>query len=198
MHPFRAFILEYTEITDSDWKLVEPSLSHKVYQENRFILKEGKVCNHLYFLENGLVRYFISSEGKEKTILFKQPPSCFTSQSSFTQQLPATENIQAIEESAVWMITREDSDRLIDLVPNWNIFLRKLDFHTQHQTHEILKLLECKTPEERYDAMLKFGPDLVDVIPLKHLASYLDMTPQMLTIIHKRHAAKKSRPSYRR
>jgi len=185
MHPFRAFIHQYSSLTDIEWKKIEACLTYKAFPTNRHILKEGKICQHLYFLESGLLRYYTTIDGDEKTKFFTQPPYCFTSQRSFSQSVPSTESIQAIDESFVYQISREDAYRLINEVPNWNAFIRELILEVQYYTQEILEDLQNKTAEDRYKEMLNEGSPLLQNVPLKYLASYLGIAPQSLSRIRK-------------
>ena len=90
---FRKFIENYTPISDKDWKLLEECLQFKVFEKNEIVLKEGEICKHLYFLESGLLRYYLNKDGNQVTKFFTVAPYCFTSQVSFIQERPATENI---------------------------------------------------------------------------------------------------------
>ena len=123
MHPFKAFISMYTEVSDEDWAEIEECLEYKVIQQNRILLKHGMVCQHLYFLENGSIRFFTSSELGENTIHLVSPPSLFTAAQSFSKQIPSDYGIQALEESYVWVLSRQSANRLFE-VESWNNFLK--------------------------------------------------------------------------
>ena len=109
MFEFRKFIENYTPISDEDWQIIAQCLEFKVFEKNEIILNEGEICKHLYFLESGLLRYYLNKDGNEVTKFFTIAPYCFTSQVSFNQEKPATENIQAIEKSVVWQLTLQQS-----------------------------------------------------------------------------------------
>jgi len=125
MHPFKAYMSLHTELNDEDWKKIKPCLTYRIIQEKRIILKPGAICKNLYFLENGSIRYFTIKSGDEMTTHLIQPPFLFTSAHSFTQQIPSIEGIQVAEESYLWVISREDTYKLLE-VPSWNSFLSSL------------------------------------------------------------------------
>ena len=122
MHPFRAFISLYSPISDDDWKMIQPCLTYKIVQQNRILLQQGSICKHLYFLENGAVRFFKIEGETDTTINSIQPPSLFTSAQSFVNQNSSDYGIQATDESYVWVMTREDAYKLTNL-SSWNEFL---------------------------------------------------------------------------
>ncbi len=184
-HPFKDFISKYCPISENDWQQIFPCLKRKVIQPGELILAEGNVCRHVYFLENGFLRYFVWKDGIDVSKFFTNPPYCFTSQRSFTQQIPSNENIEALEESIVWEMTREDAYRLFE-IKSWNTFVRNLVQEVQFFTEEILVELQNKTAEERYKEMLTNGDILLEKVPLKHLASFLGIAPQSLSRIRKK------------
>ena len=185
MRTLRQFIENYTTLSDKDWKQISVCFEKRVVEKDEILLQEGKICRHLYFIESGLLRYFINKEGNDITKFFTEAPYCFTSQVSFTAEKPATENIQAIEKSVVWQTTLKQANDLLEL-KSWNTFIRKLIQEVQYYTEEILQEIQTETAENRYLKMLEKQPQLVQRIPLKHLASYFGIAPQSLSRIRKK------------
>jgi len=115
----------HSEIDDHDWSQIEPCLTYRMYQANRTILKPGTICKNLYFLENGNIRYFIDKDDEQQTTHEILPPFLFTSPHSFARQIPSLEGIQCIEESYLWIISRDDAYKLLE-VPSWEKFISNL------------------------------------------------------------------------
>ncbi len=174
---FRKFIENYVLVSQSDWETISNCFERKEVEKNQTILNEGEICKHLYFLESGLMRYFINKDGNEITKFFTNAPYCFTSQVSFNNEKPATENIQAIEKSVIWQISFQDSNKLFEL-ESWTIFARKITQEVQYFTEQILEEIQSETAEFRYEKMLKNDAELTNRIPLKYLASFLGIAPQ--------------------
>lgn len=191
MHPYRQFIHNYTKITNQDWERITSCLTKRVLPSGHLLLEEGKICRHVYFLESGLLRYFVWKDGNDVTKFFTQPPYCFTSQRSFNNEIPAKESIEVLAESVVWEMSKADAYRLFEL-KNWSTFVRKLTQEVQFFTEEILEELQSETAENRYRKMLLTGDPLLQKVPLKHLASYLGIAPQSLSRIRKKLWAQKT------
>ena len=185
MLEFRKFIENYTPISDDDWQIITQCLEFKVFEKNEIILNQGEICKYLYFLESGLLRYYFNKDGNQVTKFFTIAPYCFTSQVSFNKEKPATENIQAIEKSAVWKLTLQQSNTLFEL-KSWTTFARKILQEVQFFTEEILEEIQTETAEFRYKKMLENDPQLANRIPLKYLASYFGIAPQSLSRIRKK------------
>lgn len=185
MEALRSFISHYTPVSEADWQQIARCFEAKVFEKEEIILQEGKICRHLYFIERGLLRYFIRKDGTDVTKFFTEAPYCFTSQVSFSTEKPANESIQALEKSLVWQTTLQQANELLEL-KSWNTFVRKLIQEVQFYTEKILQEIQTETAEQRYVKMLTQEGDFVQRIPLKYLASYLGIAPQSLSRIRKK------------
>ena len=150
MKKLREFIEKYTSISETDWQIISACFQRRVFEKDEIILAEGKICRHLYFIESGLLRFYINKKGNDITKFFTESPYCFTSQVSFNAEKPAGENIQAIEKSIVWQITLKQTNDLLEL-KSWNTFVRKLIQEVQYFTEEILEEIQTETAEMRYE-----------------------------------------------
>lgn len=184
MHTFRQFIHQYVLLSDKDWAQIEPCLVKKEVTSNTLLLEEGKICRHLYFLEQGLLRFFILKNGNDITKFFTDTAYALTSQNSFANQVPAKESIETLEDCVLWQMTHEDVYRLLEN-NRWSEFVRKLVQEVQFFTEEILEEMQTETAENRYKLILDNNPTLLQRVPLKHLASYLGIAQQSLSRIRK-------------
>lgn len=185
MHPVRAIIHRYIPLYPEDWAKIEPCLEVREFPKGSLILEEGKVCRHLYFLESGLLRFFVWRDGKAASKFFTEAPYCFTSQRSYNQEIPAKESIETLEDSRIWQINRAEASDLLRL-PGWSIFIRKLLQEVQFNTEQILEDLQNVTAGERYRRMLQEQASLLQRVPMKMMASYLGIAPQSLSRIRKK------------
>jgi CRP-like cAMP-binding protein len=186
----RQFIENYTSLPTVEWQQIFECCEKRIVEKDEIILQEGKICSHLYFVESGLLRFYITKEGNDITKFFTEAPYLFTSQASFNSQKPCTENIQALEKCIIWQISHKQTNELYRL-KSWTDFARKITQEVQFFTEEILEELQTETAELRYEKILKNSPALLQRIPLKHLASYLGIAPQSLSRIRKKMTTQK-------
>lgn len=179
---FREFIDKYEVIPDAEWGIIAKYLSHKKYHKNSIILEAGEVCNYFYFLEKGIVRFFLNDDGNEITKFFTAAPFCFTAQHSFKNRVPAGDSIQALDELEVWRISWEAVDKIAYL-KHWSIFTRKFVQEVQFYTEELLIETKSLSAENRYIRLTEKHPEIINRIPLKYLASFLGIAPQSLSRI---------------
>ena len=180
MKELKKFIEKYTIISENDWNIMGKVFTQKKFAKNEIILQEGKVCRYFCFLESGLLRYFYNVDGNEVVKTFTFPPFCFTSEASFINQRPSIENIQAIENSTVWLINYEQYKEL-EKLESWNKFINAL----LNEIDQFLKLmiihLKIFTPEQRYLWLIQNYPQsILQQIPQKDMASFLGIAPQSL------------------
>lgn len=185
LQPLRNFLEIYTPVSEQDWALIASCFEKRIVQKDELVLEAGTICRHLYFVESGLLRYYIIKDGKELTKFFTEAPYCFTSQVSFTSKKAATETIQAIEPCILWRTSLELANDLLAL-QSWNTFIRKLIQEVQAYTEAILQDLQTETAENRYKKMMERNPTLLQRIPLQYLASYFGIAPQSLSRIRKK------------
>jgi len=185
MKTLKQFIQNYTDLPDDDWIIISNAFERKEFQKNELILEEGSVCRYFYFLEEGLIRFFLLNDGNDITKFFTVAPYCFTSNDSFRNQNQAVENIQALEKTVVWQITLKQANDLLEL-KSWNTFTRKFVHEVQSHIEELLMESKNETAENRYLNLLKKYPDLIQKIQLKHLSTFLGIAPQSMSRIRKK------------
>jgi CRP/FNR family transcriptional regulator, anaerobic regulatory protein len=157
-------------------------LTEKQYKKKEFLLREGQVSDKLFFIKQGIIRgYWLEESKEELTSWFMLENDFAFSVESFYDQLPADENIEALEDTVVLYITYDQLETLYKEFPTYN-------FHGRVLTQKYYKLSirrdrdkRRKTAHERYQLFLEREPHLVNRVPLQDIASYLGMTQAMLS-----------------
>jgi len=157
-----------------------------VVAKNGFLVEAGKVCRHLYFLERGAVCGFYYLNGKRVTHWFAFENDFFTSFHSFITQQPAVENIQALEGSVMWAITKNDLNVLLENFPEIERVLRLAYEKYYIRLEERFVNAQFKTAAERYEQLLQQTPHIAERVPLGYIASYLGVSQETLSRIRSR------------
>ena len=185
MHPFRQYVEQYARLSNSEWLQVETHLTRHQYNAGELLLRSGEVCKKLYFVEEGLLRFFLLKNGEDVTKFFTIAPYCFTSQRSFSDNIPSKDSIITLESSIIWEMSQFHAFDLLKL-PGWSEFVRKLIQEVQFNTEQILESIQNDTAEERYVQMLEKQDPVLSRVPSKHIASFLGIQPQSLSRIRKK------------
>lgn len=170
---------------------IAAAFSPREINKNEFLLKEGRVCDDYYFLENGFMRAFaFDTEGNDVTTNFYSSSQVVFEVSSFFNRTLSKENIQALEDCTGWFITYEQLNNLFHTLFQFREFGRAVLVKGFTSLKIRTLSLITDTAEQRYDALLKTNPEIFQHAALKHIASYLGITDTSLSRIRKEYSKK--------
>lgn len=162
--------------------------TRKKINAGEVILREGAPCDFFYYIEYGCFRAYRYVNSEEVNIGFSFKGDLDTCPFSFFNDLPSLDIIEALTNSSVIKVQKSDLidlERMNPLVSNFVKFMLSGYVETL-----VNRSLEFKTlnAEEIYLKMLNQQPQELSKIPLKHLASYIGITPESLSRIRKKHS----------
>lgn len=161
------------------------SKSHKEHLPKHYLLhKSGEICQRLYFIEKGLVRWFYYNEdGKDVTDSFGGENSFITAFDSFFQRKPSRYSIELLEDSTVYWTTYDDLEASFDKFKEVEKVGRLLLIQILEQSLDKNAALQFHSAQERYEFITQKHPDLLQRVSLGHIASYLGITQETLSRI---------------
>jgi CRP-like cAMP-binding protein len=173
-------------ISDSDWKFFSDRLEFRMFNKKEKIVGAGVVEQRLYFLADGVVRFIISDSEKETTTDFAFSGQFFSSYSSFISRSPGLFDIQPVTKTAAcYYITWDNLQQVYaETVCGEKIGRMAAEEQFLRKSAREISLLRDH-PKDRYLQLLEEQPHLIREIPLKHLASYLGITPETLSRIRR-------------
>jgi CRP-like cAMP-binding protein len=153
------------------------------FRKNQYLAKEGETCPYFCYLESGILQHSITADGAEKTTYLALRHSATSSLYSFLNQTPSRKDVKAIVDSVVWTID----------LKNFKLLLSKNDLFKQFY-YNLLERQICliddyridlltMTPEERYHKLLATEPTLLQLVPLRYLASFLGISQRHMSRI---------------
>jgi CRP/FNR family transcriptional regulator, anaerobic regulatory protein len=154
-------------------------------EKNTVLLPLGAVCDKLYFLYSGLVRGYYLENEKEITAWFAKEND-FVYSTSFLNQKPVFEVVELLEDSVLVSLSYEDLHQLYELFPATNNIGRLITESYLVRYDEQARSLRSLTAEERFRKFVAGYPSIYERVPLKHIASFLGMTPETVSRILKR------------
>lgn len=173
-------------LTDADWQALEERLTIKTYKKGDYIVKQGDVCNYVYFINTGFLRFYKIVDGKEISTGFIGANEYVSSYDSFLKRQPAFENLEVLDDAELHCLSYDDMQFLYKHYPVYQMFGRviaeQLFIWINDRTNALLLL----TPEQRYDNMIKNESELLQRVPQYMLASYIGVTPEHLSRIRKK------------
>ena len=159
----------------------------RTIQKGEFLLKEGSICNTLFYIKNGVTRHFIlDSKGIEFTKNFTQEGNLVLgSISSFLTNEKAITQLQALTDLEFYELNYTDFTELIknpDFVNFWDTLL--CNYIIKKEKKEIAMILGDAS--SRYLDFLHDFPNLINRIPHYYIASYLGISSETLSRIRRK------------
>lgn len=142
----------------------------------------GAVCRTIYALESGAARIFYVHDGKDVTEQFAFEGSLlFRAESLFTGR-PSRKAIEILEPSRLVGLDADGLFRAFDAQPELERWFRHVVEGAWVDSIRRLEAIQFQGAEERYRRLMEEYPDH-HRLPLKHVASYLGITPVSLSRI---------------
>jgi CRP-like cAMP-binding protein len=138
------------------------------------------------FVVSGKLRnFYIDDAGNEVTCFFVTADSFVSAFTSFLTNTPTHENISALEDTVLRVISKKDIEELSVLIPKMQIFRRIIAENLFIIMEKRIMMLQSQSAHERYEKMLKENPEILLSVPLQYTASFLGITPQHLSRLRK-------------
>lgn len=157
-----------------------------VLPKGEFIVTQGNVCRHMYFLQKGALRGFYNLDGKEITHWFGFENDFVTSFHSFITGEPAVENLQLLEGSILFVISKDAITALFNKHHEIERLVRIVYEKYYIRLEERYVNAQFKTAAERYEDLLKNTPHIIERVPLGQISSYLGISQETLSRIRSR------------
>ena len=186
MNPFLNHIQKFGSFSSDELALVETKLHKVKFSSSDYFLKAGQYSNRIGFIADGVFRiFFYDNEGNEIVRYFLAENQFLVNLHAYDNQVISSEYIQSLSESTVISIFKTDMLELGKQIPQWNDVINQIK-----QTALLEKLynrsdLVSQDATTKYLDFMKKNPNLVNRIPLGHLASYLGIKQQSLSRIRK-------------
>ncbi len=182
MDELRLFFERYLPHQDLS-PLLSAFSEPKSFKKRTMMIQPGERCSQLAFVGSGCFRvYFINEVGIEITTWFSFQGAVVTDLLAYLTDSPATFFVEAIEDSQIVQIDKMQLEKLIVSHPEYEKFARNFAEEALVMVIRRMVSLQTKSAKERYLEVLG-NPNVMQRIPLKHLATYLGITETSLSRI---------------
>ena len=155
----------------------------KIIKKKEHLLSGGETCRHIYFIKRGLLRCYFYNENDEEVTgwIFGEKKTVVGVQSFYTQK-PGFEYIHALEETEVFYISHDELMALYLEFPAFCFVAVTLTVEYLMFWFSQLCSFRRLDTQQRFDQIMN-GDEagLFNLVPLKYLASYLNMSPETLS-----------------
>ncbi|WP_340155778.1 Crp/Fnr family transcriptional regulator [uncultured Winogradskyella sp.] len=179
-------IFKDLDFNDSEIKIIESVFKKLSIEKGTKLLNAGDLADRQYYILKGCLRaYHVDTHGKEHTVQFGIKDWWISDYTAFFSNEKAIMNIEAIQNSIIYSISKEGKDELYTKIPKIDKFFRiKLEKAFATFQKRILANL-AQSAKERYIDFITTYPNIENSVKNYHIASYLGITTESLSRIRK-------------
>lgn len=181
-----SIMLKNIDLSPKELEYTKAKFEKFEVKKGEFILKQGNTNTYQYYVCEGCIRTFYRDNlGKEYTLQFAIDNWWIADYTSYFSKETANMNIDAIKNSVVYRIAKDDVEDVFMKMPKIESYFRKKQemFITRLQKRFLSNL--SKPAKERYLDFLNDYPSIDKVVKNYHVASYLGITTESLSRIRK-------------
>jgi CRP-like cAMP-binding protein len=179
-------------LSDEEWARLRPLVVRRRLGRGEAFLSPGEVARSAAVVVRGAVReLFLTADGREHNKAFCLEGELTGSLADLIagrRGAPALARVEALEPTELAAFPFAAAAAAIG--PRWDLIARlsaeSLLERKARREHALL----TRSPEERWIDLTREAPQWVARIPLRHLASFLGITPEALSRIRRRLAAR--------
>ena len=187
MTDFKSFFNKLTPISPENWDKFSELFRPKVLKKGECFIRQGQIAKEIGFLKSGIIRgFYRNNEAVEYNKHFFTSPCFIGGYASLITGTPNQIIQEALTDCNILVAKFADIQNLYKTCPDIERGARILaeHFFVQKEQREIeIVLLDA---EKRYQIFQKDFPQLEQLIPQYHIASYLGITPTQLSRIRRK------------
>ena len=165
-------------MTKNEFRQMEHFIEIREFDKRVTVVREGEVERYLNVVAFGLARKYLPVRNKEITIQLASEGHMIHSELSFHYRVPSRAVVETIEPTVFFSISYDSLEQLYDQIPAIERLGRLMitDLFIRSDTRYFNQLR--KSTRERFLEYVRNHPDMVQRVPQKYLASFLNIKPE--------------------
>ncbi len=183
---FKKSLVSSDSNTQEEKDFFAENIGVKRVKKGDFVLKEGQINKSSYHLFKGCIREFYLRDGEEKTVAFYTAGDSLTDDGDNVNKSPSAVSWECVTECIISVFPFAVEKEMYRLFPRLESFCR-IEIEKQYSNYKsAVNSYLAASPEERYENLIRTKPELFQIVPLYHIASYLGVKPESLSRIRGR------------
>ena len=188
----KAYCQSIVPLSQEEESLIDTYFEPFEVKRKDYLIEQGKKCNFIAFISEGIIRHFHVKDGDEKTCDITFENNFITEFQSFTTNSPSYMSFQALADTKGYLISRGNLEKLYAQCSKYETIGRLMAEKVARRSTEIAMSLSSDKPQTRYLKLIENQPDLFQRVPQRYIANFLGISPESLSRIRKRLANQKS------
>ncbi|MFK7784840.1 MAG: Crp/Fnr family transcriptional regulator [Crocinitomicaceae bacterium] len=185
----RTYLNGLMKLDVAEFSQLVPKVQLKKVKKGDRILEAGNRCENLYFICDGLFRVYHLKSDTEVNTCFCGEDEITCSFESFTRSTVSNDFIEAIEDSTVLAISSTSLAELSEKNPVWDELRRVFTDLECIRLSNRVDTLSFSTAQDKYASLMNNQKELIQRVPVQHLASYLGISRETLSRIRSKQSS---------
>lgn len=177
------YLLRHTKLNNAECEAIDNAFATETFAKGTLLSQPDNHHQNIYFIERGLLRAFYNLDGKDITHYFFDENNFLVSFESIFFNRPHPYGKQVLEESCLRIIPYRKLDELCKSIPAFKDYQLQVSLQVISMLSDKTLDLQFQTAEQRYKNLLDKFPGILRRASLGHIASYLGITQQTLSVI---------------
>lgn len=176
---FKEYLRKFIDLKDDEFThFLLPVIKVRRFGKKEVVTRMGEVENYFNFITRGLVRKYYKKGLQEINTQISFEGHLILSQESFHSRRPSEYFVETIEASTFVSITYDDLEKVYARSHRMEHLARELITYAMVLKDRWQMQLVKMTPRERFLNFVTKNPQLMQRVPQKYLASYLNIKPE--------------------
>ncbi|HLX93998.1 MAG TPA: Crp/Fnr family transcriptional regulator [Puia sp.] len=174
----KKFVAKYIKLSEDDFNALSSMVEVRNFEKHENIIVPGQTEKYINLVVKGLVRKYFIKGIEEKVTYIAKENFLINSMGSFLSESPSIYCLEAIEPTTLLSITKKNLENLYDTHHSIErlsrLVLTSLFIQKERQEYNQVKM----SVRERFVQFMENNADLLQRVPQKYLASYLNIKPE--------------------
>jgi CRP-like cAMP-binding protein len=177
--PFFQFLHKFIDLSETEFEeLIRPFITLRHFKKKQVITPSGEVEDYMNFITRGLARKYYKKGKEEINTQISTEGHIIHAQESFHSRNASEYVVEAIEPTTLVSITYDNLEKLYSSSHKMERLGRLVITFTMIIKDRWQKNMIKLTPRERFLDFVHKNPELLQRVPQKFLASYLNIQPE--------------------
>lgn len=192
------FIQKFGKLTRAEFDLLMPYFHIRYFDKKTVLLQKGEVEDYLNVVVKGLIRKFIRVRGKEITLQLATEGHMVQAEVSFHTRTPSDVILETLEPTVLICMDYQGVQEALEKIPNAEELGRLITTYMFIKKDDRYYSQLKNSTRERFLEYMNLHPHMLQRVPQKILASYLNIKPETFSRLkHLVRPAKDNKNSFR-
>jgi CRP-like cAMP-binding protein len=172
------YLAGFMPLAKAEFNVLLPYIEFREFDKKVEVVREGEVERYLNIIARGLARKYLTVKDKEITIQLASEGHLIHSELSFHYRRPSAAVVETIEPTLLISISYDSLQQCYEQFPRMErlgrLIISDLFIKKDYRYFDQLQ----KSTRERFLAYIRSHPDMLQRVPQKYIASYLNIKPE--------------------